>query len=185
MNIPDLYDRFAGPALPRANPYDGRLRTLFIDNADQLLVWIVDAEAVELGLKTLDAPFPMDALLSHIRSNAVDMPGELLTRVIPFDRLSNMLGTAARDTLGTIMVELMVLHLVRAASVVAVGIANTTAERGSRIDATSHERRSVGIAIARRLSILVQHELVDEMPALTERAIAAATAWIARDRTIH
>lgn len=185
MNIAALYDRMAGPALPHANPYDARLRSMFLQNADQLLRWIVDAEGDELGTGTATTPFPMEALLRHIKESAVDMPGEILTRVVPHDRLAAILATDARDMLGTMMVDLMVLHVVRAANHVAVGIANETAGAGRRIDATSPARRALGITIARTLSRRVRAELAGDMPALTGHAIRAATAWTMRDKTIH
>lgn len=127
----------------------------------------------------------MEELLRHVRESAVDMPGQILTRVVPHDRLAAMLATDARDMLGTMMVDLMVLHVVRAASHVAVGIANQAAGAGRRVDATSPARRAIGIAIAHTLSRRVRAELASDMPALTGHAIRAATAWTTRDKTVH
>lgn len=183
MTPGQMYDRFAHPHLPKTDPYAGRIRSAFCANAEEMVVWVVDAQSAMLRQGGGRVPAPIGMLADHVLSASADFPGSGLTSTMPCDRLGTLVDQGDRTLFGRMMVDLAVLHLVRAADAVSVGIANADLEPGNRIDVTSPARGALVRQLAAIAACQVMERLADEMPRLDDMAFLAAAAWTRR--TLH
>lgn len=183
MDAHQLYIRHAQPHLPSMPPYADALMETFCANAVALVEWVVDAGSALLGEEGSDAPFPIEAVTDHVLRNASVFQGSILTRIEPYDRLDKLVKNGDRTIFGPMMIGLMVLHLVRAADAVSVGIANASAKPGERVDVTSRARGMLTTMIAREATRKVQAAIGDRMSEMNDLAYRAAASWTRQ--TLH